>query len=266
MPLPYYSPINSSADFLEGKTIIVPVVSVANIAQLAVDLLIASLGLKRIGILDASYLIPVVGARDDGEPGFTTPLEIYGKDGLDVVVIQQRSPAMKAFKQDFVNFLFAFIRDYKLGAMLLLAGVDLSNRSDAQMSSPTYKFIPKPAPQVDSTPLANISNLPTYSFAPGQHISGEEEPSKMDIPFIPGGGLTRRLLSSLSSSESPIAKIPTACVLQFVLEGDNRGDAIYFARAVAELLSVERHVVAWKQPSSWAAGLFGTTYDQSLYG
>ncbi len=188
----------------------------------------------------------------------------------------------QAFKQDFVNFLFAFIRDYKLGAVLLLAGVDLSNRSDAQMrcvlfqaltiviyssqSSSTYKFIPMPGPQLDSTPLANISNLPTYSFAPAQHICGEEEPSKMDIPFIPGGGLTRRLLSSLSSSESPIAKIPTACVLQFVLEGDNRGDAIYFARAVVELLSVERHVVAWKQPSSWAAGLFGTTYDQSLYG
>lgn len=89
--------------------------SVANVAQLAVDLLIATLNLKRIGIFDARDLIPVVGGREEGEEGVTTPLErellensprtsspiyhssliVYGKEGLNVVVIQQRSPALK---------------------------------------------------------------------------------------------------------------------------------------------------------------------------
>ncbi|KLO19520.1 hypothetical protein SCHPADRAFT_918582 [Schizopora paradoxa] len=265
MSLPIYSAINSNVEFLKGKTLVVPVVSVANIAQLAVDLLIASLGLKRIGILDSSYLIPVIGPRDDGEAGFTTPLELYGKEGLDVVFIQQRSPAMKEQKQEFVDLLMTFVRDYKIGALLLLAGVDLSNRSDAQMSSSTYKINLKRSPNLESTPLSKVSSLPTYSFAPAQH-SPTKETSSTDAPFIPGGGLTRRILSTLSSTDSTITHVPTACILQFVLEGDNRGDAVYFARAVAELLSIDRHVVAWKQPSSWAAGLFGTTHDQSLYG
>jgi len=52
-----------------------PVVSVANVAQLAADLLIASLSLDRVGIFDPRNLIPVVGAREDGLPGVTTPLE-----------------------------------------------------------------------------------------------------------------------------------------------------------------------------------------------
>lgn len=50
-------------------------VSVANVPQLAVDLLIASLGLEQIGIFDPKDLIPVVGAREDKAPGVTTPLE-----------------------------------------------------------------------------------------------------------------------------------------------------------------------------------------------
>lgn len=49
--------------------------STANVAQLAVDLLIASLSLKRIAMGDPAYFIPVVGGRENGERGITTPLE-----------------------------------------------------------------------------------------------------------------------------------------------------------------------------------------------
>jgi hypothetical protein len=52
-----------------------PVVSVANVAQLAADLLITSLSLHRVGIFDPRSLVPVVGAREDGLPGVVTPLE-----------------------------------------------------------------------------------------------------------------------------------------------------------------------------------------------
>ena|SRR5229473_4044360 len=52
-----------------------PVVSTANIAQLAVDLLIASLSLRVIGVFDSRDLVPVVGGREDEEEGITTPLE-----------------------------------------------------------------------------------------------------------------------------------------------------------------------------------------------
>jgi predicted ATP-grasp superfamily ATP-dependent carboligase len=50
-------------------------VSTANVGQLAVDLLIASLRLERIGVFNPQYFIPVVGAREDACPGITTPYE-----------------------------------------------------------------------------------------------------------------------------------------------------------------------------------------------
>lgn len=49
--------------------------STANVSQLAVDLLIASLSLKQVGIFDPRDLVPVVGGREDGEEGITTPFE-----------------------------------------------------------------------------------------------------------------------------------------------------------------------------------------------
>lgn len=49
--------------------------SVGNVAQLAADLLIASLKLDRVGVFDPRHLVPVVGAREDGAAGLTTPIE-----------------------------------------------------------------------------------------------------------------------------------------------------------------------------------------------
>lgn len=54
-----------------------PIVSTANVPQLAADLLIASLDLKCIGIFDPQYLVPAIGGRDDDDNavGVTSPLE-----------------------------------------------------------------------------------------------------------------------------------------------------------------------------------------------
>lgn len=56
-------------------TFIKPVVSTANVGQLAVDLIIASLALERIAIFAPEYCVPAVGAREGGQQGITTPLE-----------------------------------------------------------------------------------------------------------------------------------------------------------------------------------------------
>lgn len=65
----------TSFSYFEPQRILQPIVSTANIGQLAADLLISSLNLHRVGILNPRDLVPVVGAREDGEPGVTTPLE-----------------------------------------------------------------------------------------------------------------------------------------------------------------------------------------------
>ncbi|PPQ62923.1 hypothetical protein CVT24_006163 [Panaeolus cyanescens] len=251
---------------VQGKTLVVPVVSVANIGQLAVDLLIATFDLRRFAILDPQYCIPLAGARDDSQAGVTTPLEIYGNNKVDFVVIQQRSPVLKLRKQDYVDSLLDFIKTYKFGAVLFLGGVDLSDRTDSQMMTPTHKLLAPNGPSLQDTGLTNLQSLPipTYTSRARQVPEGLKDTALLNndpsLPFIPGGGLTRRILGSLPSEWS----IPTASLLQFVIEGDNRLDAGLFASVVIKVLGQD--VVQLKQPESWRDGLFGTPHDQSLYG
>ncbi|KAH9992664.1 PAC2 family-domain-containing protein [Russula vinacea] len=245
---------------LHGKTLIVPVVSTANIAQLAVDLLIASLSLRVIGVFDSRNLVPVVGGREDEAEGISTPLELFGSDECDIVIIQQRSPVLVPRKQEFIDALLHFLQESRLSATLFLSGVDMSNRTDAQMITPTYFIRPPNSPSWDNSPLSSISQLPIpeYSSPVTQYPRASQDEGP--IPFIPGGGLTRRILSNIPESW----RIPTAALLQFVLEGDNSSDASLMAAVVAKVLSLEVH--EWRVPDSWRQGLFGTPHDQTLYG
>ncbi|KAJ4476950.1 PAC2 family-domain-containing protein [Lentinula edodes] len=244
---------------LSGKTLIIPVVSTANVAQLSVDLLISSLGLVRIAVLDSKYFIPLVGSRENGELGITTPFELYGKGELGIVVLQQRSPILKVMKQEFITDLFDFVQKSGIAGVLVLSGVDLTNRSDEQMLTPTYQLQPNPLHL--SSPLHRLNEFPIPKYTspvpqkPGANNDGSQ------VPFIPGGGITHRMLSSLPKTWS----IPLAVLLRFALDGDNRADAHSLASIVAQVMGIDITSIQWKQPESWS-GLFGTPHDQSLYG
>ncbi|KAJ7268775.1 proteasome assembly chaperone 2 [Mycena haematopus] len=257
----FFNPTDSSVQ-LFGKTLVVPVVSTANVSQLAADLLIASLSLGRIGIFDSAFLVPVVGSCEDGV-GVSTPLELYGKVGLDVVVVQQRSPVLKSQKQEFIKTLLEFIQTSGVTSALFLSGVDLSNRTDSQMLTPTYQIRPSTATPLTSTPLARLAELPIpqYSSPVPQYPLQNSYESEADVPFIPGGSLTRRILQTLSKSS---LSVPTAALLQFVLEGDNRADAAMLASAVVAVFGLS--ISGLKEPPSWKQGLFGAPPDQTLYG
>jgi len=245
---------------------VIPVVSTANVGQLAADILIASWRLERIGVFDPQYFIPVVGAREDGRPGITTPYELFGHPDFALVIIQQRSPVLKGKKSESIAALMDFIKSSNFSAVLFLSGVDPLHRNDSQMFTPTFQIRPIKTQQWTGTPLHNLLNLPiplyTSPVQPNpylERISENMPPSH--IPFIPGGGLTRRILSSISTSKW---EIPVASLVHFALEGDNRADAGLLASVASKVLGIE--VIQWKQPSSWQVGLFGTPHDQSLYG
>lgn len=75
----------------------------------------------------------------------------------------------------------------------------------------------------------------------------------------------RRLLSDMNSRDW---LIPTVALVQYVLEGDNRGDAHLMASVLTKVLGLESKKTesGWKEPSSWKQGLFGTGFDSTLYG
>jgi len=137
-------------------------------------------------------------------------------------------------------------------------------------STPTYKLVPPGTPPWDSSPLEIFAQvpLPTYTSIPQQPFSYPQEGRITEaVPLIPGGGLTRRILSSFPQKWST----PILSLLQFAFEGDNRVDAQFLASVVSRLFDTSHtengtNGTEWKQPKSWNGGLFGTPHDQTLYG
>jgi PAC2 family len=94
-----FVPLNSKAAAAynwAGYTVIVPAVSVGNVGQLAVDVLICTYGLKKVGYFFDAHTLPFVG--NDATSKATKPKgrltlgnEVFVSDERKLVVVQQRS-------------------------------------------------------------------------------------------------------------------------------------------------------------------------------
>ncbi|OCF45184.1 proteasome assembly chaperone 2 [Kwoniella heveanensis CBS 569] len=281
-----------TASSFNNSTLIVPAVSLGNVPQLTSDLLIKSLGLKRVGYVgDGSTVAPFAGRGEDGEV-VTGGLEVYGHEGGELFVIQQRSPTLKTSKDEHVALLSGFIRsaEYAFSSVLILTSLDAASQDDAQLLTPHQRIIPPARSNSSagfSSPIPILQrleqNLPPLrlniepsrfgsSGQPGQSPS-TSTPGALYPPFLPAAGLTRRLLASLDSTEmGQLQAPPHGAVTAWCVEGDNRGDAISLTQLVLSLLGIENDVQL-KEPTSWQ-GLFGTTQgwsggmgqDSELYG
>lgn len=307
--LPFYIPLDhgsagSSSGSFEGHTLLLPTVSHASVPQLAVDLLItdASLGLKRVGRLDAAQdLIPFVGFDEGSSSGITTPLEVYSNPARKLTVIQQRSPVLKTRKSAFVRRLSEWIRSQGFAQTLILSSIDASLRLDAEleMQQPVVQYVPassSTSQQSTSAPLLSQMSKklpaltpvnPSPSGAQGFPAQPSTETAEKAImpkrDFPPSTGLTHRLLSALVSPSPAKAKadtgadrpVPCGALFIFVAEGDNRPDAHYQAALALDLWESSSspsgagnnaaQVRTFTEPQSWRC-LFGNTFDQALFG
>ncbi|KAK4688892.1 proteasome assembly chaperone 2, partial [Tremellales sp. Uapishka_1] len=260
----FYSAPAFSPDAFSECTLILPSVSLANLPQLAADLLITSLGLTRVGWLGrGETVVPFAGAGEEPGSIVTGGLEVYGKTGESVFIIQQRSPTLKSQKEAHINLLQRFVTRFNFSLVLVLTSLDAASQDDAQLLTPHQHILP-PNPPALPAPLERLQMLPPLRLhisAPPLHPTATTYP-----PFLPSAGLTRRILSALQDGQIPHGAITAWCV-----EGDNREDAWALAHVVLGILGLNG--VEVKEPKSWE-GLFGATdgwsggagADSEIYG
>jgi hypothetical protein len=75
----YPSPASSPVPDFKASTLIFPSISIGNVPQLTIDLLITTLKIPLVGYLPSPYLVPCAGTREDptdaGKSGIACPLE-----------------------------------------------------------------------------------------------------------------------------------------------------------------------------------------------
>nr|BAL70292.1 similar to proteasome assembly chaperone 2-like [Nasonia vitripennis] [Meteorus pulchricornis] len=242
---------------LSGCTLIIPAVAVGNVGQLAVDLLITSTKMKRIGHVISSCFIPILGAdpyvKDSTE--LCTASDVYHSAEKKIVAIQIRSPSVKGL-QKFFNDLKDFIHIEKISKVIILTSGWAHTRTDAQLRSEPLRYLTSPSIEKEYGKLFDELNW--------IKLESTKNPfDDSDCLEIPGGGFAMKLHHYLT-----INQIPPGVILKFCSEGDNVPDAValttYLDKWLPCGITDSGGKIVVKYPHSWEF-LFGNPAPLEIY-
>ncbi|KAG5419205.1 hypothetical protein I9W82_002972 [Candida metapsilosis] len=243
-----YTPIDPKAQYdISKSTLIIPSISIGNIPQLTIDLLIHTFSLTKIGYLDDLYLYPFASPIDyvksAPESGISQAIEVYYSPKLNITVVQQRSPIIPTYTSTFVQqVLVPFITAAQFKNVFIL------NSSDAglveSVNSGDVKLY-----DTEDLIASNLENLSLLSSESGDVKDGESDKNSIFVTE-----LVKSIVSHNGDNGS--SPINVKVLVSYVYEGDNFYDAEKSASKLHEILQKQHPVDHWVKPVSWL-GAYG---------
>lgn len=260
--VPMKSAFNSPQDAV-GKsawTFLLPAVTVGNIGQLAVDLLLSSTSSQHVGRLATPAALPFAAPAPSAPQhlsSIVTTLELYTipTESGKVIVAQQRAPLSPGRAAEHAQALVNWARSAGCAEIVLLGSANAAGRRDQQIrsgESPSarIRFAATRAMMTHRlgelvrergwNPLDGKLSGPGWiagddglSVADGNRVDGYEKTPSF-LPTARKGSFTREVLQHCTDVDFPVAAI-----ILFAFEGDNSSDARVMASAVSVLLNVD---------------------------
>ncbi|XP_062020370.1 uncharacterized protein LOC133736787 [Rosa rugosa] len=276
-----FIPEEGTHNHADASTLILPALSIGNVGQLAVDLLVASTMAERVGFLDSPYVLPCVGNDAYGpvpQGHLALPLEAYesASNGMALIdfFLQGR---MIEFAKKLADYVAASGKKHVIVLSSLDFGrwqrIDMSSGSQMHYLSSSnadgtddyceqlgWKRLQDYNPSQRSwkylNTLADGNAMPEDSLP----FEGELEEEEYYYPSLPFAAL----FSSFKAKGSKVT-----CLLCYCSEGDNTPDAFHLAEAACKLLGVSPsnfhgNTDNWLIPISWKT-VYGPPADMSLF-
>lgn len=226
-------------------TLIIPSVSVGNVPQLTVDLIVATHNLEKVGVFWHPAIIPSVGGDPYGSDAneVSTAVELYANDALKIASVQIRSGIAAKFALHFFKQLKTFIVEQSFKNVLILSSTfayELHN-----VRSGHFRF------------LSNESIAEKMGLLKVEEMEKSPEDGQY---LLHGAGFTLKLFETFG-------KDVNCCVLvKYVSEGDNRPDAYLLLELVYKVVDSFKgeNVRNVRHPSSWEF-VFGSPPPVGLY-
>nr|DAD46887.1 TPA_asm: hypothetical protein HUJ06_016824 [Nelumbo nucifera] len=236
----------------ECSTLILPALSIGNVGQLAIDLLVSSMGADRVGYLDDPFVLPCVGNDAYGSASrgdLALPLEAYDSPSNALSLIQQRSPLVKGKMVEFAKSLADFAISSRKNHVVVLSSLDAGRRKRIDMSSEMQIFYLSSTHKDgtdDHCEKMGWKRLQEYNpterkweflndLAEGKFIDEGNWPSEdelIDEDYYPS--LPFAALFSCFKAKG----LKVTCILCYCSEGDNVPDSFQLAEATCKLLGL----------------------------
>ncbi|XP_046672332.1 proteasome assembly chaperone 2-like [Homalodisca vitripennis] len=252
-----------SLNHFKNYTLIVPAISVSNVGQLAVDLLIHSSGAEKVSNLWHEAFIPLVGAHPykDDSTELCTEFEVYQLTQHKVLFLQFRSPLWVSKEEEFLNHLVKWFEQLEADKVIILSSLYDYERNDNQIVEPHVRCCVCPLTQSLYQSVFRSLNCRYMEVKDDADKTGIMSPSM----YLPGAGFTQNL--HLKCIER---KIPCVSFMKFCSDGDNTPEALDLARLVDGWLNVvpvpsgKEETKTFSQPPSWKY-IFGGPSPRELY-
>ncbi|KAI8113250.1 hypothetical protein M9435_003254 [Picochlorum sp. BPE23] len=251
-------------DMESSPIVIIPSVSVGNVGQLAIDLLVESSSgggeedhARLCGVVHHPLVLPCYGGypysldtRGGGgnKKPMAHPIDIYHVPQTPVFVLQQRAPAAAGCQMDFAMDLMGWLAAGGVTNVWIVGGLDATLRRDEDIGSGDdahlrYVMASHRAESKDVTESCLLKRgiqalCGTEQNENSRHWKGIWDKERVHMPWA--------LLDAAKD-----AGLDAVGVFKFVLEGDNTADAQIVARAVIDVV-----FSSWegRLPDGWRDG------------
>ncbi|XP_037548770.1 proteasome assembly chaperone 2 [Nematolebias whitei] len=251
----------------KGFTLVMPAVAVGNVGQLAVDLIVSTLNMSRVGYVHTDCLIPMAGnnpyvsCKEDAEE-LHTPAEVYAAAELKLAVLQIRAPVVQTKSKKFCQLLVSWIKASGFSRTVVLSSSHAYQRDDQQLQGTPLRYLATPSLLKVSADALNELGWREMERVPP--FPGVKDADAQPRLCIPGGGVTKGLYADSCTED-----LPLAVLLLFCSEGDNVPDAFTLVNHLNDWLCLldnpsQQSRSKWKIPTSWSL-LFGSGIPPALF-
>ncbi|XP_023563280.1 proteasome assembly chaperone 2 isoform X3 [Octodon degus] len=135
-----FVPCGEAEPDLSGCTLLLPAVSVGNVGQLAIDLIISTLNMSKIGYFYTDCLVPMVGnnpyaTAEENSTELSINTEVYSLPSRKLVALQLRSIFIKYKSTSFCEKLLSWVKSSRFARVVVLSSSHSYQRSDLQLRS-----------------------------------------------------------------------------------------------------------------------------------
>ena len=234
---------NQTLPSLGGSTLVIPAVSIGNVGQLAMDLIIETSAAPRVGRFAYPSLLPCAGTGSFSHvPGAAYSMEIFSlptNEAEPIFLVQQRGPVAPGLHQKFADDLVEWAtKEAGVAKILILGSLDGRFRRDDQLTGSGLRYWSETTDLETLCTTAELRKLEEEYF----------EDKALEARVMPPWPLVKACKE---------AGVPCAAVLAFALEGDNQQDGVKVASAAMKVVPALGAGTGgaeggkWKQPPSW---------------
>lgn len=242
---------------IQSCNLVVPSISIGNVPQLAIDLIINTVKPKYVGFIVHEHVVPVVGSNafNASSSKITTSCEVFHHAPKRLLFLQIRGAIVQGKEHQFSRDVLEWAERNRIQNVICLTSILADVRKDKDLVGCQIRYLLPPKSQSDLVKKFEKFGWTEYEDPRLPELKEGWDPRRT---YIPRGGWGQ-ILYDLGNNMG----LDSTLIMMYAYEGDNTIEAMEMASAVNTWIKIIP-ATTWIKPVSWC-GVYGDAPPPNLY-